>query len=57
MKAAVAITNKFPLTLLEVDVPTPKNKEILVKIRASGCCHTDIHAVEGDWYYLLLYLK
>ena len=30
-------------------VPTPGPGQVLVKIEASGLCHTDIHAARGDW--------
>jgi propanol-preferring alcohol dehydrogenase len=33
----------------EVAKPIPGPGEILVKIEASGLCHTDIHAARGDW--------
>lgn len=49
MKAAVAKEFGEPLVLQEVAVPTISNDEILVKVEASGVCHTDLHAVEGDW--------
>ncbi|CAN7238692.1 zinc-dependent alcohol dehydrogenase [Phenylobacterium sp. LjRoot219] len=49
MKAAVARTFKSPLTLEEVPIPTPGPGEVLVKIAASGVCHTDLHAIDGDW--------
>ena len=29
--------------------PTPGAGQILVKIAASGVCHTDLHAADGDW--------
>lgn len=29
--------------------PVPKEKQILIKMSACGCCHTDIHAIDGDW--------
>jgi hypothetical protein len=29
--------------------PRPADDQILVKIAASGVCHTDLHAAEGDW--------
>jgi propanol-preferring alcohol dehydrogenase len=32
-----------------VKVPLPGPGQILVKIEACGVCHTDLHAVEGDW--------
>lgn len=49
MKAAVARAFKAPLTLEEVPIPTPGPGEVLVRIAASGVCHTDLHAIDGDW--------
>lgn len=49
MKAAVVRTFGKPLTIEQVPIPTPKAGEVLVKIRATGVCHTDLHAAEGDW--------
>ena len=49
MKAAVVREFGKPLTIEEVPVPTPAADQILVKIEASGVCHTDLHAAEGDW--------
>ena len=33
----------------EVPKPSPGPGEVLVRIEASGLCHTDIHAARGDW--------
>ncbi|AGF46904.1 Zn-dependent 6-hydroxyhexanoate dehydrogenase [Candidatus Kinetoplastibacterium desouzaii TCC079E] len=43
--------NKFltPLKKQEIDTPTPSGEEVLLKIKASGICHSDIHFWEG--YY------
>jgi propanol-preferring alcohol dehydrogenase len=49
MKAAVAHDFGKPLTIEEVPVPTVGPGQILVKIAATGVCHTDLHAVDGDW--------
>lgn len=49
MKAAVSKEYGKPLVIEEVPVPTPGAGEVLVKIEACGVCHTDLHAVEGDW--------
>ena len=49
MKAAVVREFGKPLTIDEVPVPEPGPGEIQVKIQASGVCHTDLHAAEGDW--------
>ena len=49
MKAAVVRALGQPLSIEEVPVPTPRAGEVLVKIVASGVCHTDLHAADGDW--------
>jgi alcohol dehydrogenase, propanol-preferring len=49
MKAAVVRTFGKTLTLEEVPIPTPKQGEVLVKVIATGVCHTDLHAANGDW--------
>ena len=49
MKAAVVREFGAPLTIDEVPVPQPGRGQIQVKIEASGVCHTDLHAAEGDW--------
>ena len=48
MKAAVVRAFGQPLAIDEVPVPTPRPGEVLVKIMASGVCHTDVHAADGD---------
>ncbi|MES1939727.1 alcohol dehydrogenase [Salinisphaera sp. T5B8] len=49
MKAAVVHRFGEPLTIEEVDIPTPGRNEVLVQIKATGVCHTDLHAANGDW--------
>lgn len=49
MKAAVVTAFGQPLEIREAEVPTPAAGQVLVKIAASGVCHTDLHAAEGDW--------
>jgi alcohol dehydrogenase, propanol-preferring len=49
MKAAVVHTFGQPLVIEERPIPTPGHGEIVVRIEASGLCHTDIHAAHGDW--------
>ncbi|GAD18130.1 NADP-dependent alcohol dehydrogenase [Helicobacter fennelliae] len=49
MKAAVVEQFGTPLVIKEVNIPKPRAGEVLVKIEACGVCHTDLHAVEGDW--------
>jgi propanol-preferring alcohol dehydrogenase len=49
MKAAVVSALKQPLVIEDRPIPVPGEGEVLVKIEASGLCHTDIHAANGDW--------
>jgi propanol-preferring alcohol dehydrogenase len=49
MKAAVVRKFGDPLTIEEMPVPAPQHGEVLVKLAATGVCHTDLHAAEGDW--------
>jgi alcohol dehydrogenase, propanol-preferring len=49
MKAAVVRQFRQPLSIDEVPVPEVRPGQILVKIEASGVCHTDLHAADGDW--------
>ncbi|MBW2604405.1 MAG: zinc-dependent alcohol dehydrogenase family protein [Deltaproteobacteria bacterium] len=39
--------NRHPLQLKNLPNPTPKEKEILVKISACGVCHTELDEIEG----------
>ncbi|TGD79084.1 alcohol dehydrogenase AdhP [Hymenobacter wooponensis] len=49
MLAAVAYTYGQPLQLEQVPVPAVAPGRILVKVAACGVCHTDLHALDGDW--------
>lgn len=49
MKAAVVHAFGQPLQIEQVPVPDPGPGEVIVKIRACGLCHTDLHAADGDW--------
>jgi propanol-preferring alcohol dehydrogenase len=49
MRAAVVHKFREPLTIEEVPVPEPGPGQVLVRVAASGVCHTDLHAADGDW--------
>lgn len=49
MKAAVVRGFGEPLVIQELAVPEVGAGQALVKIVATGVCHTDLHAAEGDW--------
>ena len=49
MRAAVVHEFGQPLTIDERPRPVAGHGEIVVRVEASGLCHTDIHAAHGDW--------
>ncbi|GAB2180365.1 alcohol dehydrogenase AdhP [Denitratisoma sp. agr-D3] len=49
MQAAVVRAFGQPLVIEEVPVPEVPPGQVLVKVVASGVCHTDLHAADGDW--------
>jgi propanol-preferring alcohol dehydrogenase len=49
MNAAVVPVLGAPLEIRQVPVPVPGPGQVLVRMEASGLCHTDIHAAHGDW--------
>ncbi|GGL94866.1 S-(hydroxymethyl)glutathione dehydrogenase/class III alcohol dehydrogenase [Pseudomonas asuensis] len=46
-RAAVAFEANKPLEIVEVDVAPPKEGEVLVRIVATGVCHTDAYTLSG----------
>ncbi|WP_028137311.1 alcohol dehydrogenase AdhP [Bradyrhizobium japonicum] len=49
MKAAIVKQFGKPLVIEDVPMPQPGPGEVLVKVKACGVCHTDLHAASGDW--------
>lgn len=49
MKAAVVTAFGQPLQIQDRPIPEPTSDQVLVRIEACGLCHTDIHAINGDW--------
>jgi S-(hydroxymethyl)glutathione dehydrogenase / alcohol dehydrogenase len=47
-RAAVAFAKASPLEIVEVDVAPPRAGEVLVRIVATGVCHTDAYTLSGD---------
>ena len=48
-KAVVFETNGGKLEYKDIPVPVPKPNELLINIKYSGVCHSDIHLWKGDW--------
>ncbi len=46
-KAAVFNAVQEPLTIEEIDISEPIDREMLVRTAASGVCHSDLHFIEG----------
>jgi len=49
MKAAVVTSYTEPLVVTDVARPAAGPGQVVVRVRHSGLCHTDIHAARGDW--------
>lgn len=49
MNAAQIEKHGSRLSLVQVPVPEVGRGQVLVQVMASGVCHTDVHAVDGDW--------
>ena len=52
MRAAVlekqSPVKERPLSIVEVEMPTPEDGEVVIRVSACGVCRTDLHVVEGD---------
>lgn len=49
MRAAVLFEQRKPLGVEEVELADPKDGEVLVRMVASGVCHSCLHAADGSW--------
>lgn len=48
MKAAILNTNNGIFDVEDIDIDTPRGREVLVEVKASGLCHTDLHMAKGE---------
>lgn len=51
MKSYSLVEYGKPFEMIERDDPTPTGTEVLVRIRRSGVCHSDVHIWEGYFDY------
>jgi len=49
MQAAVAFGPQTRVVIEEVEIATPGPRDVLVKLMASGVCHSDWHILKGEW--------
>src|SRR5580704_13779402 len=53
MRALVMREVGVPPVVEELADPRPKRGEVLVKVAATGVCHSDLHVLKGDLRFLL----
>jgi len=49
LKAAQIIEPNKPLKISEIDTPKSTGRQVLVKVKAVGVCHSDLHLWEGGY--------
>ena len=49
MKSAKITAPNEPLSISELETPVPQNEQVLVKVKAVGVCHSDLHLWEGGY--------
>ena len=52
-RAAVAYEIDQPVVIEEIDLDPPRESEVLLQIKASGVCHSDLAVVKGTQRHLL----
>jgi alcohol dehydrogenase, propanol-preferring len=49
MKGAQILKTNEPLVINEVEKPKPEGNQVLVRVAATGVCHSDLHLWEGGY--------
>jgi len=49
MRAAVLYQANTPMQIEEVTLDGPRADEVLVRVGATGACHSDYHVIDGSW--------
>lgn len=49
MRSARILKTNNPLVIEDIPVAKPKNYQVLVRVKASGICHSDLHLWEGGY--------
>lgn len=49
VRAAVLPRSREALRIEELELAPPRSGEVLVRMEASGVCHSDLHQADGDW--------
>lgn len=54
MKAAVLYEFREPMVVEDADLDEPRQGEVLVRLVASGVCHSCLHAADGSWDWAIV---
>jgi len=49
LKAARIVEPNKPLQITELELPQASGNEVIVKVKAAGVCHSDLHLWEGGY--------
>jgi len=49
LRAARIVEPNKPLEISELETPKPSGNEVIVKVKAAGVCHSDLHLWEGGY--------
>lgn len=49
MKAAVLYGYNQEFRIEDVEKPKPKGNEVLIRVKGSGVCHSDLHLIKGEF--------
>jgi S-(hydroxymethyl)glutathione dehydrogenase/alcohol dehydrogenase len=49
IRAAILWEQGQPLSVESAELDPPNAGEVLVEVKAAGVCHSDLHAISGDW--------
>src|SRR5579884_243312 len=50
VRAAVLYETNQPMVIEELSLEGPRSGEVLVRIAATGVCHSDYHVIDGSWH-------
>ncbi|GAA1024999.1 hypothetical protein GCM10009565_33930 [Amycolatopsis albidoflavus] len=53
MRAAVMVEVGKPLEIREIELDEPMPREVVVRVKASGLCHSDLHTMNTDFEWPL----
>jgi len=49
MRASVLFQQGTPLRVEDLELASPRDDEVRVRLVASGVCHSCLHAADGSW--------